>query len=776
MSNYKLSISKFHPIWGIVLFLSGLFMVLAMWDYVPQFSSFYRVSSLEWGHIQGNRLGRLGVGFAFYACRYFGRCAWLLPFYFLWISVFFLIGYSYKIQRRNIICFILLLLFASTLFAFLEAIKWLNACYSYYSSGVGGCIGNYFFIHIFEEYLGPIGSAIVLIPGTLFSFVFAFANLEFFERNLLNIGVLFKKFITFTTKIIKQFIKSIDFKKVNYDLNTRIFKSVRKSLKKVFPACCIRCTKESQSKDGILKSDIEEETINNVSRNDFYKRQKDSENALTPYEENTRKIQILASEKLEKATQKLPLQAGDYLLPSLQLLKDPPPVLNDGSNEDYYETAQDLVQKLEEFGVEVKVEAIQSGPVITRYEVTPARGVRVEKIATLDKNIALGLKALSVRIQAPVPGKGCVGIEVPNKKPLPVCLKEILGSKAWEQSTAEIPIVLGKEVTGKPIVADLTKMPHLLIAGSTGSGKTVCINAIIASLLYHSSPKDLRFIMVDPKIVEMKLYNALPHMLIPVVTDPKRVPSALKWLIGEMERRYQLFADYGVRNIAGFNEKLKKLSLNEISEKSLEHLPYIVCIIDELADLMMVAPGDIETCIARLAQLARAAGIHLIIATQRPSVNVITGIIKANLPSRIAFKVASRVDSRTILDVGGADSLIGKGDMLFIPPGASQLIRAQGAWVSDDEINAVVEFLKCNGAPQFAEEVQRMVDTDLEDNLEKENLGEEDELLPQALEVLKTSERISTSFLQRRLKIGYNRAARIMETLDAKGLLPRNME
>lgn len=768
MSN-KLLVSKFRPILGTVLFLIGLFMALAMWDYVPQFSSFYRVSSLEWDQIHGNRLGTLGVGFAFYACRYLGRCAWLLSFYFLWVSMCFLLGYSYKIQRRNIVCFILLLLFAPTLFAFLEAIKWLNACYSYYSSGIGGCIGNYLFNHVFEEYLGPIGSAIVLIPGTLFSFIFAFANLEFFGKFLLDIGILFKRFIVFTTKIIKQLIKSIDFRKLNYDLNARIFKNVRKNLRQFFPSCCVRCSKESQIKNKTLKNGIDErETVDNVSKKDLEK--------AFDQQEDTKKIQILASEKVEKATQNLPMQSGDYLLPPLQLLKDPPPILNDGNAEDYYETAKDLVQKLAEFGVEVKVEAIQSGPVITRYEVTPARGVRVEKIATLDKNIALGLKALSVRIQAPVPGKGCVGIEVPNKKPLPVCLKEILGSKAWEQSTAEIPIVLGKEVTGKPIVADLTKMPHLLIAGSTGSGKTVCINAIIASLLYHSSPKDLRFIMVDPKIVEMKLYNALPHMLIPVVTDPKRVPSALKWLIGEMERRYQLFADYSVRNIAGFNEKLKNLSSSEIFEKSLEHLPYIVCIIDELADLMMVAPGDIETCIARLAQLARAAGIHLIIATQRPSVNVITGIIKANLPSRIAFKVASKVDSRTILDVGGADSLIGKGDMLFIPPGASQLIRAQGAWVSDEEINAIVEFLKCNGAPQFAEEVQRIVDTELEDNLEKENLDEEDELLPQALEILKTSEKISTSFLQRRLKIGYNRAARIMETLDAKGLLPRNME
>ena len=279
--------------------------------------------------------------------------------------------------------------------------------------------------------------------------------------------------------------------------------------------------------------------------------------------------------------------------------------------------------------------------------------------------------------------------------------------------------------------------------------------------------------MVDPKIVEMKIYNDLPHMLIPVVTDPKRVPGALKWLIGEMERRYQLFARYGARNIGTSNEKIAKMPPSEVSKNDAEHLPYIVCIIDELADLMMVAPGDIETCIARLAQLARAAGIHLIIATQRPSVNVITGIIKANLPSRIAFKVASKVDSRTILDMGGADSLIGKGDMLFIPPGASQLIRAQGAWVSDDEITQLVEFLKCNGAPEFAEDIQQRIEaeTDDEDSNTFTSVSDEDALLPQALEILKTADRVSTSLLQRRLKIGYNRAARMMDELERRGLV-----
>lgn len=787
MVKTTIPVSKIRPFYGTLLFLIGLFMILALWDYEPQFSSFYRISSSDWAYAKGNRLGTIGVGFSFYACRYLGYCAWLLPIYFLWISLFCLSGYAYQIQRKNILCFVFALLFIPSTFSFFEAIKWLDPHYNFYSSGIGGCLGNYFFGHFFEGYLGPIGSALVLIPGTCFSLIFAFSNLKILGRTLTWIWNLSKRLIGYSARLLRQVFKHSErfcqsTAKIN--INLKVFKPIKQKFSEIYQWFCKRLRRKSsqnfkpemQVEEDILPNNsLENKVVSKIIDVPQQSKQRKVVQTSIP-EDNSNKIQILASETVEKATQKRPEQTGDYRLPSLQLLKDPPPILHDGQTDDYYETAQDLVQKLAEFGVEVKVEAIQSGPVITRYEVTPARGVRVEKIETLDKNIALGLKALSIRIQAPVPGKGCVGIEVPNKKPLPVCLKEILESKAWAQSNAEIPIVLGKEVTGKPIVADLTKMPHLLIAGSTGSGKTVCINAIIASLLYHSSPKDLRFIMVDPKIVEMKLYNDLPHMLVPVVTDPKRVPSALKWLIGEMERRYQLFANYGVRNIAGFNEKLKKMSPNELSAESLEHLPYIVCIIDELADLMMVAPGDIETCIARLAQLARAAGIHLIIATQRPSVNVITGIIKANLPSRIAFKVASKVDSRTILDMGGADSLIGKGDMLFIPPGASQLIRAQGAWVSDDEINAIVEFLKCNGVPQFAEDVQRIVDADFEEEVVHESLDEEDSLIPQALEVLKTSERISTSLLQRRLKIGYNRAARIMETLEARGLLPKNME
>jgi len=454
---------------------------------------------------------------------------------------------------------------------------------------------------------------------------------------------------------------------------------------------------------------------------------------------------------------------------------------------------------------------VHPGPVITRYDLYPAAGVRVEKIQNLDKNLALSLRALSVRILAPVPGKGCVGVEIPNKQPQSVFIRDILESEDWVKSKAEIPVALGKDVSGKPLVADLTRMPHMLIAGATGSGKTVCINAIVASLLYKMSPKDVRFVMVDPKIVEMQVFNSLPHMLIPVVTDPKKVPGALKYLINEMERRYRIFAKEGVRNIAGFNAKRSRDKEAEQKAKEFDaslspeeraasaqastnlevprdldfddapppdKLPYIICIIDELADLMMVAQADVETGIARLAQLARAAGIHLIIATQRPSVNVITGIIKANLPSRIAFKVASKVDSRTILDTGGADQLIGRGDMLFLPPGIAELIRSQGAFVADEEINAIVKFVNDhNGEPEFDEQFQRSVEESSEEGDSSEGDDEEvgDELIPNAMEVIRTTKRASTSMLQRRLRIGYNRAARIMEILEDRGYVgPEN--
>ncbi len=519
-----------------------------------------------------------------------------------------------------------------------------------------------------------------------------------------------------------------------------------------------------------------------------------------------KKVIVVKPDEIEKAKASQTLKRkGDYIFPEVRLLTQPV-ATSQAPAEDFRKRAAELIETLSQFKVSViPVDpengidvGIQQGPSITRYEIKPAPGVRVERIANLSNNIAMNLQAESVRILAPVPGRGTVGIEIPNKVRKDVLLREIIESKAWAESKMEIPVVLGVDsVTNKPVIQDLAKMPHCLIAGSTGQGKSVCINAFIVSLLYRMTPEDLRFIMVDPKVVELQVYSKLPHLLIPVETDPKRVPAALKWLIAEMMKRYKIFAKCGVKNITGFNAKLAKdagvpkqeelplspdeqAAAREAAESVLddgikvptEKLPYIVCVIDEMADLMMVAAQDIETSIARLAQLARAAGIHLVVATQRPSTDVITGLIKANLPTRIAFKVSALVDSRTILDSRGAETLVGRGDMLFIPPGTATLQRVQGAFVGEQEVADIVEFIRSkNGNPEFAQEVVDAIANASEEGGGAGMEGEagEDPLVAQCWNVIKESQRASVSMLQRRLNLGYNRAARMMDVLEERG-------
>ena len=466
--------------------------------------------------------------------------------------------------------------------------------------------------------------------------------------------------------------------------------------------------------------------------------------------------------------------SGDYQLPPLSLL-DPIPPSQGGVNVDTETTSRILVETLSEFGIEAEATDAAVGPVVTRYELLPARGVRVEKIAGLSNNLALSLKATSVRVQAPIPGKGVVGVEVPNDTAEIVYLRQIIEGKKWSKGSLRLPLALGKDVSGREIVADLARMPHLLIAGATGAGKTVCMNSILGGLLMSRTPEQLRLLLVDPKIVEFSGYNHLPHLVIPVVTDPKKVALALRWAIKEMERRYKLFAKVGVRNIDSFNSRIvaTQEDLFEAPETGGKEddipatVPYIVIVIDELADLMLAAGNEIENSIARLAQLSRAVGIHMIIATQRPSVNVITGTIKANFPARIAFQVAQKVDSRTILDGPGADKLLGRGDMLFLPPSSSKLVRAQGAMVKDSEINKIVAFIKEQAQPEYEMEIQEKIDRPAS----AIDVDQEDDLLPQAVEIIRETRRASTSSLQRRLRIGYTRAARIMDILEEKGIV-----
>lgn len=483
----------------------------------------------------------------------------------------------------------------------------------------------------------------------------------------------------------------------------------------------------------------------------------------------------MESEELPKIQEVMPV-SENYQFPPLSLLAAPKMGGNKNSAVQLRETAAKLQQVLKDFGVNVTVTDVSCGPTVTRYELQPDHGVKVSRILSLADDIKLNLAVADIRIEAPIPGKAAIGIEVPNKDNAMVTLRELLDTEEFRSHSSKLAFAVGKDIGGKTIITDIAKMPHLLIAGATGSGKSVCINTLIMSLLYKADPKDVKIIMVDPKVVELSAYNGIPHLLIPVVTDPKKAAGALNWAVAEMTRRYQLFAEYQVRNLQGYNEKVKSIEMLEDEDKP-QKLPQIVIIVDELADLMMVAPGDVEDAICRLAQLARAAGIHLIIATQRPSVNVITGLIKANMPSRLAFAVSSGVDSRTILDMNGAEKLLGKGDMLFYPYGYPKPVRIQGAFVSDEEVASVVEFLKTHNEAAAVNE-------EIEEHLKKQQSGtaalggktEEqgngnDPLFVEAGKFIIEKDKASIGMLQRWFKIGFNRAARIMDQLAEAGVV-----
>ena len=489
------------------------------------------------------------------------------------------------------------------------------------------------------------------------------------------------------------------------------------------------------------------------------------ENNLFKQEEEQKQDKTKEVLQLEHA---MVVEDEHYEYPPLELLGKPPKKTLKGGAKALTDTATKLQKTLYSFGVSAKVENVSVGPAITRYELKPAEGVRVSKIANLADDIALNLAAETIRIEAPIPGKQAVGIEVPNKEKEAVHLREVLGSDEFKESDSKLTVALGKDVAGNIQLADIAKMPHVLIAGSTGSGKSVCINSIITSIIYKSKPSEVKMVMVDPKVVELSVYNGIPHLLIPVVTDPKKAAGALAWAVQEMDNRYNLFAQKGVRDLKGYNKAIEK-------EEETGKLPQIVIIVDELADLMMIAAKDVEESICRLAQKARAAGMHLVIATQRPSVDVITGLIKANVPSRIAFAVSSQVDSRTILDSVGAEKLLGKGDMLFFPSGAPKPMRVQGAFVSDEEVEKIVDFIKQNGTATYSEDILETIEngnkTDKEIMAESEQEDETDPLLSEAIQTVVETGQASTSFIQRRFKVGYARAGRIIDQMEERGII-----
>lgn len=463
-------------------------------------------------------------------------------------------------------------------------------------------------------------------------------------------------------------------------------------------------------------------------------------------------------EELSKDIEKSMEEEYVYTAPPIELLDN---IENErGDNSEILKNKKIIEETMENFGIESKIVAINKGPVITSYELEPSPGVRLSKIVSLSDNLALSLASSDIRIEAPIPGKSVVGIEVPNKTKAVVTVRELIESDEFKELNSHLPLALGKDVMGKNIISTIDKMPHLLIAGATGSGKSVCINTILTSIIYKSSPEDVKLVLIDPKVVELSIYNGIPHLLIPVVTNPKKAQYALNWAVQEMEKRYQAFAENSVRDIKGYNKKMKSQGEKEF--------PRIVVIVDELADLMMVSGQEIEDYIARLAQMARAAGIYLIIATQRPSVDVITGTIKANIPSRIAFAVSSSVDSRTILDIGGAEKLLGKGDMMFYPGFYSKPKRIQGAFISDEEVERVIDFVKGNNDSQMTEKKENLLD---EIEKKTEEIKDKDPLFEEAVRYILTDEQASISFLQRKLKVGYSRAARIVDQMEEAGII-----
>ena len=802
---------RYRPRWLVasLCFVLGVLITVALVDFAPEQS--VQVTTNP-DPANPNLVGRFGSEFSWWSLHIFGASTWLIPAFLLWSSVVALRN-ARRLAGTRFTAMVVSITTNAGLWAMWESF----GKSQYFSEGPGGILGQLVYHDLLKSTLGVFGSALLLtiVSGLGLMFIFTRDITAEFEKAVQAFQAWREQRALAAAErdaarleLKEQQAKARAAEKAESirqplgaptTRNLKIARATDEPLAKPTPALkpavdlppptafASKPAPEAKSKIERLKSEPTATA---------------TDTQALAVATGKLELNIVKPEETKKAKVTVLPQSNDehYTFPPLSILKEQVRPSAENSEEEHARNAQNLMRILSEFGVEVTLGEIHVGPVITRYEVAPAAGVRVEKIAGLDKNIALGMRAQSVRILAPIPGKAAVGVEVPNQHPTPVGMREILEAEDWVGAKAELPIALGKDVSGKPLISDLTKMPHLLIAGATGSGKSVCINSIVASILYSKSPKDVRLLMVDPKVVELKIFNSLPHMLIPVVTEPKKVPGALKWLLNEMEQRYQMFAKCNVRNIVGFNGRKKGAkpdfppleqqgALQGVDPSTLddgeplpERLPYIVAIIDELADLMMVAPAEIETSIARLAQLARAAGIHLIIATQRPSVNVITGVIKANLPSRIAFQVASQVDSRTILDTKGADTLIGRGDMLFSPPGSSRLVRAQGAFVSDEEVLELVEFLKVNGPPQYATSVQQQIDRaaaeedeDGEGGGDDGDMGDDEELFQQALDVLKSTKRASTSMIQRRLRIGYHRAARSMDLMEDKGIVgPEN--
>jgi S-DNA-T family DNA segregation ATPase FtsK/SpoIIIE len=776
--------SAWNEVFALILLGVGTLLFLALISYtpkdVPSWVPFSQVSSPN--HPAQNFIGPFGAILAGFCYLMIGAASYLLAAVLLGFGAAKLLNSVLRVTRR--IPWIVLFIVSGACLLQLQTHYLRGWRYAFNIEGPGGLVGYFFGKTVLLSSMGRVGSLILLAGIYLASLI-------------LMTGLRPIHLVRETVAVTRRLAERLH--------EWRLQRQLRNSdLKGQLEISQKELTKQRRSIEKQLKkkgAPVTEPSAAFIAPEEFADRPnpKVVDTTALPNEAPRKKPSLA---ELRGGAEKSKSPAGlatrtwssdNYVLPGLDLLDEHDPEGRTAADPAELQRVQQiLIETLGQFGIAVAPGDITKGPTITRYEVYPAKGVRVDKIVSLERDLARATRAERINILAPIPGKDTVGIELANTRKVMVTLRELLQSQDWEdaKTKARLPLALGKDVYGKTIIADLAQMPHLLVAGTTGSGKSVCINALIASMLFRFTPEELRFIMIDPKVVEMQVYNSLPHLVIPVVTDPKKVLLALRWLIDEMEKRYKVFARVGARNIMGFNARPPKKTQKELDSEGItlspsnenkitvprdddliipDKMPYIVVIIDELADLMQTAPADVESAIARITQMARAAGIHLVVATQTPRADVITGVIKANIPSRIAFQVASKIDSRVILDENGADRLLGQGDMLYLPPSTSRLIRAQGVLVTDHEIQRVVEFVSAQSPPAFDVAIHEKMQSTAAPA--EEVTDEDEELVEKCIEIIRQEKRASTSLLQRRLRLGYTRAARIVDILEQRGIL-----
>ncbi len=713
---------------GIVLVALGIILFLSLFSYTP-----FDIPALSapYHKTPHNLIGIFGSYLGFFLFFLFGVTAYFLPFFFFFRGLSQLEAIRFEgISHKRLISIIS---FGFLLF-FLPALVGIFYTETEILYARGGMIG-YYVARFFRTYLGFWGAFISL---SIIAIVNAIILFGYFFVDLASLAAK-------TAAFVAQHLAAWRTRRAQRHTERKQQKQQRSQKPPVKEKASLFGKKSPPIK--IYKPKPAQSKEEPVSRTPPARPVEAAGSSRSPLSQDEAKKKM---EDLEKESRKT-FDPRTYVLPHLGLLKVPPDTNVVGMKEDIKSNIRNLEDTLSDFGVQAKVVSVQKGPVVTMYELEPHAGVKIQKITVLSDDIALAMKTASVRIVAPIPGRGTVGIEVPNTKKHLVYLREVLEEKVFAQSLSSLSLAVGKDVKGDPVVANLKEMPHLLIAGATGSGKTVCVNALITSILFKARPDQVKFIMVDPKMVELAPFSGIPHLIHPIISEAKKVFAALNWAVEEMESRYRLLADEGARNIDAYNRKQFRL-------------PYIVIVVDELADLMAIARDSIETSIQRLAQLSRAVGIHLVLATQRPSVDVITGVIKANFPARISFKVSSKVDSRTVLDLMGAEKLLGKGDLLFLKPGAPRPIRAQCSLIEDDDIERLTDFIRNQGAPVYEEKI-------VNEQKSTRGLVEEDELFPDAVKIVLMTQQASASLLQRRMRVGYTRAARLLDLMEQAGIV-----